>query len=1006
MQHIEKTLKSISLSFLNLPLFFMSLLCGVGAIVTTYIFFHEKEQTYSALLTGSMVWGQGSKNGEYTALAFGLIIALLVYILLKEIFSIIERRSPLAAEGTRLLLTVCLSPALLWVSSLVYSSGVRDGNLLILSLIGCFATTIFGVLATSIPCLNCSADRTFCYLGGGLLALLFGAFSGLGLSLLLFRAGVAAGKPLTKIFVLSGMLISLAAISFILLQGKKHKEKVLTKLKKTILLSQCGLPLLFIYLIPPQSQDGSSPIFVSPWLYVLVSLLTGLAYREIYVKIRKNNNELAFSSLALVAIVLFIKIPVIDAGWYPADFYHHGEYLLPWKLWSNFGQIPYWDHAAVRGLDNYLSSIFADLFFEPTAPGYAFGETITTTLYIGIAFFCLQTAIGSLPALVCLILYPTPLKLFGINLVCAACFCYLFVARNRYDLKFWPTLWILLGTSLVLYAPSQGGLVVLATLPIGIYWVYRAFKEDSRGTLKLLCIALAVLGIVFLATPCGKMLVGALRYGIEQARINVIANGIPLKTSAFRSPSINYLLWEVIRFSWLIVGFLSGCLAYSNWRRGDKLCPSGITAMGFAIFLLALVYIPRAAGRIDPGGLSRPGIASLAFLFIYLPLLLFQKRTLLGKVAITMLLFLLLGLFPFSLIGWDSIRADNSRFPLLSFSNLDRKAGFRLRSSEQLVDASKYGFPALGMTEMPKSALQELSVVKRTLAAFVEPGGTYLDLTSKNANYYIFNYPPPIESSAVYNLISREQQDRAIQRLEANPPAIVYAWPAILHDGGSATLRSHRVSRYVINHYTPFSVGKHIFYAKAESLKHVDADALDLIIPDNRLDLDSKVFWLPHMKGLPLSWGKSFNTISTLIRYVNGVPEPTLLHHVTPQGKNSYKINGIDPYLVFDLSGLEVNGQKDGQLLIDIQSNSNPSTQEFIEVFWANNVHGFHPDFSVKFDWSNGRMLVPLDSVPSWLLGGNVMSLRIDLPSLDGAIFTIKEVSFWQRREYSNSKPN
>lgn len=65
---------------------------------------------------------------------------------------------------------------------------------------------------------------------------------------------------------------------------------------------------------------------------------------------------------------------MVDTGWFPKDFYHEGEYLLPWKLWYNFGQLPYWEHSPARGIDNYLSGIFASLFFEATAPGQVLGR--------------------------------------------------------------------------------------------------------------------------------------------------------------------------------------------------------------------------------------------------------------------------------------------------------------------------------------------------------------------------------------------------------------------------------------------------------------------------------------------------------------------------------------------------------------------------------------------------------------------------------------------------------
>ena len=182
------------------------------------------------------------------------------------------------------------------------------------------------------------------------------------------------------------------------------------------------------------------------------------------------------------------------------------------------------------------------------------------------------------------------------------------------------------------------------------------------------------------------------------------------------------------------------------------------------------------------------------------------------------------------------------------------------------------------------------------------------------------------------------------------------------------------------------------------------ADALGLTIPDNRLTLDNKVFWMPHMRGLPLSWGKSFNSLVGALEHVTGLPKPTTLHHIDPLRKDRYKIKGLDPYFVFDFSDLNVKGDNAGLLMIDVQSNIKPGQHENMQVFWSNKLHGYKEEFSVRFDWSNGKMLVPLDSVPSWLLGGKIMNLRIDLPSREGSVFTIKQASLWQRSEYSDDR--
>ena len=972
-------------------------------MVLAYMLLHRGNQRYSALVSGFLAEGDYLKDGEYASLAVGLLGATTLYIVLSHCLRRLNQRGRQSiVEAIKTLGAVSQVPAFVWISSLIWSNGIQSVCYPIFSLALCGIVIIYGFCVARSDRCFVTMEEGFNYLGGYLIVLMLSAFSGFGFSMVIWRllAVVASVGDKTHLLIAIAYAVPCLAVSlYILVRLEKKRETHWNKVLS--LYAQAGLPLLFIDLIPAPVSVGVSPVRIQAMLYLLVLLLVFSGYLDIFRRLRNRHDSVSlfiWSPIAMAAILVFIKIPIMDtAGWFPSDFYHNGEYLLPWKLWSQFGQIPYWDHVPARGFDNYLSGIWATIFLSSDAPSFIFAEKITQGLYLLFVFFGLRSAVGTLPAFVSLLFYPIDDRLCWINAVCAVVLVGLFVLRNRVDRSLWPSLWFLIGTGLVLYAPGQGGLVVMSTLPIGLYWFFLAVRKHPRRTLKILAITLACTGFLFMLTPLGKMLIGAIRYGWEQAPINKIANGIPWHLGFFQAHPMNSILWEMVRSSWIFIGFCAGCIAYNDWREEKDLSRGTIAVLGFNIFLLALLYIPRAAGRIDPGSWTRLGIVSWVFLFIYFPLLFFWPRKIGSTVAGILLLSLFCGSTSYPLLQWYNLRINH--WGVLTLPSIIQKPSVRLRETEKLKNAEDQGLPSLGMTAMPSEQLTELAAVKRLLDRFIRPGETYLDLTSKSAQYYIFNYPPPIECGAIYNLYSKGQQSRAVKQLKKLRPPIVYAWPALTGDGGKSSLRSHLVSRYILENYEPITDGKNVFYVDPNRLKETDTNGLGLVKTD-RNELDKMVFWMSNMNRLPLAWGKSIESLenrAAIQIFSINLHQQSQVHDLEPMGKGKFAVEGKDPFLVFDLSHNYLSGNQVGLLLIDIDSNINPQPEDTIQVFWKNEIHGFDEGFSVKFNWDNSKMLVPLDSVPSWLLGGVVKELRIDFPSHGKGMYIIKNLSFWQR---------
>ena len=727
---------------------------GLIAMMLSYYLLNTGSQEYNSLIAGKLAEINSIKNGEYVALALIPIVSIALYMVITYYQEQLnEKRNDKLLEGLITLCSITQIPAMIWISSLIWQTGILSIIYPLFSFIFTLIVIIFGVIISRGEKKFNSIEDVFDFIGGFLFPIIISMFSGLGICLTLFRifgcikcVSTISIYITSFIYILTCFVISLVALKLVENNKKNNWSHFLN------FFAQLGIPLLYLHLLPSIDLDLLSQIKIKKTLYFLIIGIVIVSYLDLFIRAKKNiqlikPKKIFFPPLLALAILVYIKIPNTNIlGWFPTDFsefYHKGENLLPWELLWQYGQIPYWDHLPARGLDNYLRSICASLFFSPDAPGWYFAGKISAGFYIVFLFFLLRSVVGSLPAFILLLFCPIrPLGIIAINGLCAAALVWLIALRNRVENEVWPVLWILVGTGLVIYAPAQGGLTVLATLPIGLYWLFLAIKESPQRTFKLLSLTFLCAAIILIFTGTGKMLLGAIRYALEQAPVNIIANGIPWKSGYLKDFGINPILWEILRSSWIIVGFLAGCLAYHDWRENKQLGKATIAAFGLTVFLLAILYIPRVACRIGLNW-SRMGNLSLVFLLLYFPLLFFWGPKLRNVVAGTLLLSIVYGITPKPLLEWEHSRLEAlSQIPL---PNSVFKPILRSNQSKKLINAEDYGLPSLGMTEMPAEKLEELSNIKKILDRFIRPGETYLDLTSKNANYFIFNYPPPID---------------------------------------------------------------------------------------------------------------------------------------------------------------------------------------------------------------------------------------------------------------------
>jgi hypothetical protein len=937
-------------------------------------------QAYPDLIVGNLAWAATTKRQDYAAL-LGLLggFAIALPFLLALAGWARSRRGAAAAASLHHLLAMASVPAFIWVGSIALRS-VTDLHLLVL---GGVLTTLTALVATiaivrpdGVP-----PDDFRDGVAASVCIVVLSAAMPFVVALVVGRAGPWLHWRPIDVHAWTGpaLPVGLASVALVFVivvwsPLSRTPQKVRRRLQIALRAVQAPALLFFLAIIPvPWQGDQNLAASVRPstrlWLLVVLFLTVGLI--DLWRRTDAGSGkwfDAALSPAVALSVLVILGSPDVGVAAIPKDDFHFGEFLTPFWAWRQHALIPYWDYAPARGLTNYTSGLMSAWLFDGSAASLQTAQSVSRVLYWAITVPILARPLGVIGALIASLLMAPPNGYSEVDtLVTAGLVIVVQTYLTRRPATFLGV-WGLVGTALVLIAPGQGGLLVLATLPLGTPAIVAAWSSDRRRLIRVLLGSLgAALGLLA-TTPFGKMLAGAVRYGIEQAPLNSVANGIPWAM---------YETWlrQALRFSWLGVGLgaaLLALMATVSTSPGDE--RRRTLAWASPIALLCALFVEKAAGRIDPGTLSRAGLASIWMVALLAPLLAVLLRPEARRDAALVTVILVAAL----------VRSPAGS---LSVSTLWHRPVARVTPDSSIVVGAEHGLPAIGTGQMSPEHLARLVAVKRVLDRVVEPGETYLDVTNRSAQYFYFNLPPPIESGAYYNLISGNQNLRAVRRLSERPPpiALVYA-DNILHDGGTTATRAHLLYRFLIRHYEPVEVEEQVFMVRPDRLGRIlpPGTGSDSGPAAAKLALLDRAFLVADLRRVPQSWGASLSSLRQQIREVSRVEfvqasagDPTLRADLTPQ----------------DLAGKDV-----GLLQLTVVCLDRVRERRF-SLAWSGDRG--QASGRIVFGARGGKkttLLVPLDVQPRWLLTNRLEQLRLGVDEPSCKDFRVTEARFHQRR--------
>jgi len=788
----------------TMNLYGLKIASAISALVIGSVFFLaalqlEMDQGYSDFIVGSIAWNAGNKFQDLVAWPAFIIFSYLAFSILSRIsLQLNENYGDEISANFNTQLVLWSLPFYASAATLFLGGSIHHATAII-SALGIMSLGVIGFLKRKA---SNKSDPNFW--SATLLAALLISLIPIALAVLLSRAPMSLiGDLNIKYFVATSALLIVLGFFFATLALSRFEKRIAQHLSKLILAAQIGLPLFFLTLYPARILQSSGELVryeTTIYLKIFIIALVAYGVYDVIKRFRLSSDggdwKRCFSPFALFGLAIALKAGHTIPPHISTDDYHFGEHLLGW--WSYLkGFVPYVDYMPPHGLlENDLGLMLSYIFFDGTAASVAEVGGLTVAILGFFAFMSIYYFTGSL-----VLAFSVILLLGGRNIwfFFVPFICLWLTPSLRAQPGKWLSIWILTAPIVILAVPPQGLLLVAAFGLLAVKIAWDQIQFGDRKSWQRLGLITGLMSLAFVLTPMFSMLVGATRYVMENGPINQIAYGIPWNLSWNAGIKSGFVI-EAIRMSWVAITLLCLYVMHKNWRNLKDARSLFYPALIFFIFLVLL--IPYSMGRIDPGGVSRPGLVSIFGWAILFPILMWSFSNIKNRAFV-----LLPTVFMSALLG----------FGVTSFGGISSIAEQKVHSPP-LRDSAAAGLHNIGRAHIEENQWNRINRLNNLLKLRLSENETYLDLTSRNAHYFYLNRTPAMPVTAPYNLVSPSQQRRAVDALRASPPrlALLYA-DNIVHDGGGLALRNHYLYRFVMDNYVPrMESGFIVGYIKSE----------------------------------------------------------------------------------------------------------------------------------------------------------------------------------------------
>ncbi|RDJ98745.1 hypothetical protein [Paraburkholderia lacunae] len=815
--------------------------CSLAAAALSIALLLKVAPTYTEFIVGQIAWQAGTKLQDLIAPPVVVGVLFFSFVVLSRHLCRLKERDAQHADDFSEQLLWWSIPPVVTIAGLLTGTTV-DTEIFVISSGALAVLTISSIRTTR------SADRIDAFIvSAGLFASFLIALIPLEIALVRGRAPLSMVGAVNVLhyarftYVLMGILFLV-----VLVLTAVASRSISRILPKFMVFGQLGLPLFFLALYPARLvlADGSITKYATTFgLKALVVALVAVGVIDVvrrYLRYGTNddgNCKLLFSPFALFGLLMAFKFGSTSAPALSTNDYEFGQNLLGW--WSYLkGAIPYVDYISPHGfIEDDLPGLVATVFYDATAASIADATRLTSTLLSLAAFLAIFEFSGSVGlALVSTFFIGGRLAF----LFFTPFLCLWFSGKLRAKPVRWLAVWIVTAPIVVLGVPPFGIILVSASGLMALPAIWNVWRNRKQENHRVLFVAIALLLALALFTPFVSMLVGMIRYVMENAPINQVAYGIPWETSWRDSGQKSGFLFEAIRMSWIATPLFCLMMIYEKWRRQGSWLLSCLP--GVVVLVFSLLLTPYTMGRIDPGNMSRGGFAAIFGWSVLIPIIAWHMTNRLDRSLLILVAAGMSSTLGYTVVSFGS--AIVATVPSIAIGSVK--------------DGAATGMPNVGRALVEQDQWDRLTKLNTLLSGKLSPDESYLDLTSHNAQMFYMGRLPEMAVTAPYNMAPVQQQQRAAEKLLRKLPRIALLDAGNMnYDGGGLALRDPVLYRFVIDHYVPsWEDGFILGYSKRVAIAADQGRSVSITI-GNRTDD---------------TWNKGVNRSEVAMMFDSGTP--------------------------------------------------------------------------------------------------------------------------------------
>lgn len=826
-------------------------------------------------------------------------------------------------------------------------------------------------------------------LSGKILLILFSIY----FSVLSFKA-VADKISTKKEIVTPDIVIFLTLILFIFIIYflKKGDFK---KIDDAILKLQFMIPLIFIgYLVNKYEMRGK--IYKIPYtnryialifFFIMVMIISNIIQFIKYKK-KKSCNLVYLSSVVTAFIINWHVEPVYIRIY--RDFWHWGEESVPWHQIIIKGVELYKNYNGVSGLFGMVHSSFLNLILDGNALSDVVASSLVNgfwALSIGVLLYFL---VGDKFSLILALLIPLPsigYSRFIYNrpfllLVSILVLALPKLIKSRFR---WLQVYSILSILSFLYYPLNGVAMIISLCPFAIVQLYYIFKEKLwKKEIKVKRFWLFNVIIIFTLIKLFKYIMGAIQ-NIRMLSSKIeLSDGLTLYGESIPSTwFLNFLetdsflrkqLWYL--FVFLVIVAVALVLFYFLYLYLRKFKISKLQTQEFLILsslsislILNYTYsIVRMGFDLD---FSKTRITLLVFIGIIFNIFLFNNKLLSKNLKI-----ILIGLsIGFSLMI-QGTNLGNERYYI--------KRVYAVSEDFDYIDGQEINAPNLGRGFMLKKYIDMLKIASDNIHKNVYNNEKFWE--NYNREYYlIFDNEVPTKLDSMELTRSAKSSFENLKLLKQSPPPLLM---------NILKTKSYYMFRWVVDSgYIMYEDKGQDFWLRPDRYERNYGNLKE------GYDKMYDIYPQQDFKKMPYSFGNSIKSLSSRFiseKFIDINKLSINYNQISKVNDRIFKIdNTEDPFIMLFLSE-EISGRDYDFIYIKFSSNiKNKNLKDKgIQLFWESKERGLSENRSVRFNYGNGHLLIPMGLHPGWT-ASNIIMLRFDFEGISaGTELKIEEIKF------------